>query len=374
MSSIEADGARRVLHVITDLYVGGAEAMLTRLVAGPGWAERNSVVSLLPRGDFAESLREAGVPLMELNFRKLSGAGAGIIRLARLIAATKPVIVQGWMYHGDLVALIALVLSGRRRSTKLVWNIRCSNLDLAQYGPVLRLVVRACALLSSWPDLVLANSAAGLQAHRALGYRPRRAEVIPNGIDVDRYRPDPEARAAVRRELGLSSEAVLLAHVARVDPMKDHGSFLKGMGQVPDLRAFVAGAGTEFLSVPPNVHRLGKRSDIPRLLAAADFIVSSSAFGEGFSNALAEGMACGLPAIATDVGDAAMIVGDTGIIVPPRDAEALLTAIRRMAGESPEKRYSRNRAARDRIVERFSLQEAQRRMTEIYARLCASPA
>jgi len=365
------ESPRRVLHVITDLYVGGAEAALTRLLSDPRMRDESYVVSLLPKGEFAGPLREAGIPFMELNFRRLSGIAGGMIRLTRLIVATKPKIVQGWMYHGDLAALIAVVLSGRRGATRLAWNIRCSNLDLAQYGPLLRLVVRACALFSSFPDLILANSSAGMEVHRALGYRPRRAEVVPNGSDVDRYRPDPQARAAVRRELGIADEAILLAHVARVDPMKDHGSFLQVMGELPHLRAFIAGAGTESLPTPVNVHRLGKRGDIPRLLAAADFIVSSSAFGEGFSNALAEGMACGLPPIATDVGDATMIVGDTGIVVAPCDPKALARAIRTLAEESPERRDGRGREARARIVDRFSLQRAQGRMREIYDELSA---
>src|SRR5215831_7785090 len=135
--------ARRILHVITDLYVGGAETMLTRLAtAKPGLAEETRIVSLLPDGFLASHLRAAGLTVVELDFRTPFGVIAGLVRLRRLIAETTPEIVQGWMYHGDLAALLALVLSGKRASTRLAWNIRCSNLDFTQYGPVLRLVVR----------------------------------------------------------------------------------------------------------------------------------------------------------------------------------------------------------------------------------------
>ena len=238
------------------------------------------------------------------------------------------------MYHGDLAALIALALSGRRRDTWLAWGIRSSEMDFRCYGIGLRLVVKTCAALSRRPDLVTANAVAGLKSHLRLGYRPRRAEVIANGIDVEQFKPDAGARMAVRSELGIPGEAVVIAHVARVNPMKDHESFLAAMAELPDLRALLIGPFTENLPKEPNVTPLGRRTDVARLLAAADIVVSSSAFGEGFSNALAEGMACGLPAVATDVGDAALIVGDTGLIVPPRHPDALAAAIRSLVGKA----------------------------------------
>src|SRR4051794_4412366 len=259
---------RRILHVITDLYLAGAETMLARLVAArPGLADETTVVSLLPDGFHAEGLRAAGATVIELNFRTPAGIVGGTLRLARLIAQTRPDIIQGWMYHGDLAALLALMLSGRRRSTRLAWNIRCSDLDFSRYGRTLRMVMNACAVLSSRPDLVIANSAAGLRSHEALGYRPRRADVVPNGIDTDIYRPDAVARADVRRELGVADGTPVVAHVARVDPMKDHPGFLRAMALVPDVHALIAGAGTESLPHAPNLHRLGRRTDIPRVLA-----------------------------------------------------------------------------------------------------------
>ena len=230
------------------------------------------------------------------------------------------------MYHGDLAALVALVMSGRRKQTRLVWSIRCSDMDLRHYGRGLRLVVKACTLLSGWPELVTANWAAG-SSRIWLWATARGARRLSPTASISTSSGQTRLRQAVRPELGIPEDATVLAHVARVDPMKDHGSFLAAMKELPDLFALMVGAGTENLPAADNVLRLGRRYDVPRLFAAADFAVSSSGFGEGFSNALAEGMACGLPAIATDVGDATLILGDTGLVVPPENPGALAAAM-----------------------------------------------
>ena len=360
----------RVLVVTTGLGVGGAEAMLTRLVtAQPSIADDVTVVSLRPEDDYVERLRAAGVKVVQLDFRRASGLASGLIELAKLIAERCPDIVQGWMYHGDLAALLALTLSGRRSRTRLVWSLRCSDMDLRRYGPGLRAVVKTCTLLSRRPDAVTANSAVGLKFHLELGYRPRRAEVIPNGIDMEEFRPDPIARRAVRHELGIEDAAIVIAHVARVDPMKDHSTFLAAMAQLPEIQALLIGIGTENLAASRNVFRLGRRRDVARLLTAADFIASSSRFGEGFSNAIAEGMACGLPGIVTDVGDARMIVGETGLVVPREDAQAMVAATLTLAQEPIEARTARRVKARMRIAENFALPAAVKRFAALYASL-----
>ena len=176
----------KIIYVTSDLFIGGgAEAMLMRLVtAAPAVADEIIVVSLLPGDWHVERLRAAGITVIQLDFGGAAGIASGLARLVKLIADARPQIVQGWMYHGDLAALTALALSGRRRSTQSRLEHRCSNMDLQRYGFGLRLVVRACSALSRLPDVITANSAAGLKCHLSLGYRPRRVEMIANGIDV----------------------------------------------------------------------------------------------------------------------------------------------------------------------------------------------
>ena len=354
----------RVLHVITDLGVGGAESMLTSLLTGGVTEEiETHIISLMPSGSNRDIIRAAGHDVLDLGMARSWPSPSGIIALAGRIRALRPDVVQSWMYHADLIATAALSLLSSRRRPHLVWGVRCSNMDARAYGWRLRTVISLCARLSRRPAAVIANSHAGRAAHEALGYRPVRFDVIPNGIDIDRYKPDATARAEVRAQLRIGEDVPLLAHLARIDPMKDHETFLAALERLPGVAALAIGKGTEELAPRPNLHRLGLRHDIPRLLAAADFIVSSSAFGEGFSNALAEAMAAGLPAVATDVGDSGLIVGDTGVVVPPRDSAALAAAVERLLVEPPQRHDARCRDARRRIETEFPLT----RTAEAYA-------
>ncbi len=357
---------RRILHVVPDLGIGGAERVLTQMLTAKGeWANEAVVACLLPGGFYIDQLRAAGIKVAVFNCNNVTGIISSLFEIVRLISSLKPSIVQGWMYYGDFAALVAVLMSHRRKKTRVIWTIRCSNMDLRQYRRRLWGTVQACRIFSSFPDLVIANSTAGIKAHLAIGYRPRRTEIIANGIDVEQFRPDAVSRAAVRNELGISEDVIVIAHVARVDPMKDHHNFIAAMTELPDYRALLIGAGTEELSIA-NVQSLGVCIDMPRFLAAADFVVSSSAFGEGFSNVIAEGMACGLPAVSTDVGDATLIIGDTGLVVPPQDPHALAVAIRTLASEPLTQKAERSARARARIVENFSLELAVERFAALY--------
>lgn len=358
VSTSESIDKIRVLHVITGLGVGGAESMLAALVGARSTRLEHFVASLSPNGFYATAIRDKGTPVTELDFASVRRTPREMRRLADLVSSTRPQVVQGWMYHGNLAALAAVALSGRRKQTRIAWGIRCSDMDLSNESLRTRAIVRLGAPFARWSDLMMANSHAGLRHHEQLGYRCERTLIVHNGIDTDRYRPNAAARISIRRSLGLSPSELVVAHVARVHAMKDHATFLEAMRRVPSTKALVIGTGTDELPSLPNVLRLGRRSDIPDLLAACDSIVSSSAFGEGFSNAVAEGMSVGLVPVATDVGDARLIVADAGIIVTPKSTDALARAIESIAGLGPSDRAALGRRARERIQLNFSLQTA----------------
>jgi glycosyltransferase involved in cell wall biosynthesis len=352
--SVAAAGAP-VLHVIAGLGVGGAERMLAALVTAPRAVPYpHAVADLLAGGALTAEIRLAGVAVHEIGLKGALGVPGGVMALAQIIRALKPGAVQTWMYYADLLGLWALERSGRRGVTRLYWGVRCSDMDQSRYGLALRWTIAACARRSARPDAVIANSFAGREFHRKLGYAPRAFAVIPNGIDTDRFRPDPEARLRVRAELGIREDAFVALHAARVDPMKDHPTLLEVARLRPDMVFLCVGKGTEALTAA-NLRGLGVRVDMPALYAAADSVLSTSAFGEGFSNVLAEGMAAGLPAVATDVGDARLIVGAAGVAVPPRDPAALAAELARLAEAGWDQRAALGAAARTRILEQFSL-------------------
>jgi glycosyltransferase involved in cell wall biosynthesis len=315
------------------------------------------VASLLSDGPMGARLAAAGVEVHPLGMTTVWRVMPGLWRLVRLIRTRRPDVVQSWMYHADLASLVALWLSGRRGRTRLFWGVRCSDMDWSRYHWLSRVVARLCALFSPFPDAVTVNSEAGRAWHLRLGYRPRRFVLVDNGLDPARFAPDGAERAAVRAELGIDAAAVVVGAVARVDPMKDYPTLLDAIARVEGATCIAVGRGTEALPPTPGLRGLGERDDVPRLLNAFDIFVSSSAFGEGFSNAVTEAMAAGLPVVATDVGDARRIVGDAGIIVPPRDPRALADAIRALIAD-PERRLELGRRGRARVESHFTLARA----------------
>jgi glycosyltransferase involved in cell wall biosynthesis len=371
----------RVVHLITSLESGGAQAMLHRLVARIDRGRFASVVvTLVDGGAVAERIRAEGVPVHGLGMRPGAPSPAGAARLVRLLRRERPAIVQTWLYHADLLGLLAARVAG---APPVLWNVRSSNMETARYGRSTALTIRLCARLSAWPQAVLVNSEAGRAFHARLGYRPREWVSLPNGIDTARFRPDEGARAAIRAELGLAPDAPLIGLLARFDPMKDHGTFFRAAGLLarrrPDARFLLAGKGIDRdnpalarlageAGVADATLLLGERPETARLTAALDLATSSSAYGEGFSNTLGEAMACAVPCVATDVGDAALIVGDTGRIVPPGDPAALAGAWEGLLGLAPGGRRALGDRARARIEARYALGPIVRRYEEVYAR------
>ncbi len=353
-----------VLHVISGLGTGGAETMLVQLAGAlrAGGLSQH-VVSLSAHDALAGDLRAAGVDVTVGGAKSLTSLHGAMHALAHIVNETRPRVVQGWMYHGNLAVSLAHNLCRGKRDRRLFWNLRASNMDARRYGRIIRL----SALVSRQVDVAIANSQVGIDFHRAHGFRPKRFELIANGIDTEKFRPDAAARREVRAALGIADDAVVVLHVARVDAMKDHGIFLAAMAQMSSAVGVMVGAGTPDLAAPANVRALGPRRDTARLYAAGDIVVSSSAFGEGFSNAIAEGMSAGLVPVATDVGDARRIVGDSGWVVPARNPKALAAAIGEAAALPASERVSRGLAARARIAANFTLARAVEDFARLYA-------
>jgi glycosyltransferase involved in cell wall biosynthesis len=368
----------KVVHLISGLEAGGAERSLANLVAGLDRTRiRNVVISMTGRGFFGEIIERNGTPVHVLNMTRGVPSISALNRLRQLLRAERPDLLQTWLYHADVLGLIATVFEPR---LPLVWNLRCSNMALESYRPLTRLVRRLLVAGSRMPAAVIANSRAGADFHQRLGYTPQRWAVIPNGFDPALWRPDADARHAVRAELGIPDDAPVLGLVARIDPAKDHACFLRAAqrvhaalpacrfvlagGEVPSLAPAVAAVGLGAVT-----HLLGPQQDVPRLNAAFDVACLSSAFGEGFPNVLGEAMCCGIPCVTTDVGDAALVVGATGRVVPPADPQALAAAALDLLTMDPAARHALGAQARARIVDEYSLSATLSQYTALYENL-----
>lgn len=369
-------GRLTVLHLITELDTGGAEQMLFKLVTHMDQERFRSVVaSMTDRGDVGERIEKHGIPVISLGMSRGRPGLEGTLRLYRLLQGFRPDIVQTWMYHADLLGLIAAKIA---RTGRIVWGIRCSNMDFRNYRRLTNITVHVCRALSSIPDAIVVNSSKGREVHKAMGYDTKRMVVIPNGFDVGRFRPDDSARGRLIAELGIPESAVLIGLVARFDPMKDHGTFLKAASLVSAeesaARFVLIGEGMSIHNrrlgsllddrLRGRVHLLGVRDDMPRLTAAMDIAVSSSAYGEGFPNTIGEAMACSVPCVVTDVGDAAEILGDGGIVTPPRDPAVMSKGLLRLLRMGRERRREMGDRGRGRVKEHFDL----RKMVEQFER------
>jgi glycosyltransferase involved in cell wall biosynthesis len=356
----------KICHLITTLGSGGAESMLARLVV---YGLRIStfdhvVISLTDDGVFGKFLRDRGVKVFSIGMKRPSIAGWALVRLRSLLRRERPAILMSWLYHADFLALIIGRIAGVRR---IVWNIRTSKLDFDVYDGSIKYVFQANRVLSHYPDLVIYNSLAGCQHHRAAGFNPKRWTYLPNGFDLDLFRPNPSARRSFRNSLRLDDSTFLIGMVARYDPVKDHKTFLAAAAdlskQVNNVHFVLVGrdrngqlsACVESSPIRHRVHFLGERKDIADINAALDLATLTSSFGEGFPNVLGEAMACGVPCVSTDVGDASKIIGGYGIIVPPMNTTALSSAWERILRMDSGERIRMGSEARRHIEQHFSL-------------------
>jgi len=367
-----------IVHLITGLNVGGAERVLANLVrSSDGSRFRHVVVSMIEPGPVGMELAAAGAEVHGLGMRRGVPSIPGLVRMVRILRRSRPCVLQCWMYHANLLGLLA----GKwARVPHIVWGVHSTDLDFSRYRRLTRWVVRACAWLSRFPDSIVVVSEAAKKDHESWGYPALRMVVIPNGFDLDHFRPDPVARVSVRRELYLADEAPLVGLIARFHPKKDHQTFLRAAAQLhkwmPDVRFLLAGAGV----TPQNpelcrairenelegfVFLLGRRNDVARLMASLDILSLSSSFGEAFPLVVGEAMACGVPCVVTDVGDSAFIVGDTGSVVLAGNPEALARGLADMMDLGSDGRKALGQRARQRVEARFS----QARMVEAYESL-----
>lgn len=360
-----------VVHVITGLEGGGAEAVLFRLCQADV-VDAHTVISLTGDGIYGQQLRDAGVTVHCLGMPRGRITRAGLSQLWHVLRTARADVIQTWMYHADLLGGVVARLVGLRR---IYWGVRNSDLEPGHSKRTTILVARLCAALSRIvPYRIICCAQRAAAIHVDLGYDETKVVLIPNGYDLGQFRPDPAMRERLRADWRVADRTALLGMVGRFDPQKDHDNLLGALeilqGCGTEFRCVLVGSGmvadnatlAEWLAsrnLGNRVVLLGRRADIPAVMNALDLHVFSSSFGEAFPNVLAEAMACGTPCVTTDVGDAAEIVGDTGWVVRPGCAEELATTLDKAITSLADLPAWRNRqaACRTRIEERYSIEK-----------------
>jgi glycosyltransferase involved in cell wall biosynthesis len=355
----------KVLHLISGLGYGGAETALTRLV--PALRSRgveSQVLCLGPTGPHQATLEHAGTSVECLGARGPFSLFTLPRHVATRVDALRPDLLQTWMYHADLV--------GARLPSPhppLVWNVRSGRPDLPGARWRTRATIFACKRYAPHaPQAIVFCSADSRLRHGAAGYPLERSLVIPNGFDLITTADAPRAPGP------------LVGIVARFDPTKDYGTFIRAAALIarrrPDVRFLAAGAGVDRQNstldawirregLGDRISLLGHRDDVPRLLPTLDLFLLSS-LTEGFPNVVGEAMAAGVPCVVTDAGDSRLLVGDTGAVAPPGDAPALAEAALRLLDEPEELRLQRRSRARERIRSEFSLATAADKYASLY--------
>lgn len=372
----------QVTHIITGLNNGGAEAVLYRLCTN-GTGATHTVISLMDMGKYGPMLEKAGITVHCLNMPQGRVTLSGLRKLYTLLKKGKPDAVQTWMYHADLIGGVIAKLAGVK---KVFWNIRHSTLEAGKSKRSTIIIAKLCARLSKRvPTGIVCCADEALAVHAAIGYDKSKMTVIYNGYRLDQFNINTEAGNAVKQELDIAHVPLVLGLVGRFNPQKDHANLLNALALLKekhkDFACLLVGAGinpdsTELyeqlksLGLLEHVHLLDQRSDISAVMNALDVHVLSSSFGEGFPNVVAEAMACGTPCVTTNVGDAALIVGDTGWVVPPSNSEQLFEAITKALNEkqtNADAWNARQQAARQRIEENFSIETMVRKYHRVWA-------
>ncbi len=379
---------KKILFVITALPIGGAQMMLFKLLKTINRERFDAtVVSLSNVGVVGDQISRLGYRVVPLNISPGAMSIRGLFALRAVIKAERPDIIQGWMYHANVAAQLAAMLV--RRPVPVVTSIRATYSILDHKKLNTAIVIWMGAKLSGRAHATINNSRFSATEHRRqLGYSTSNVVVIPNGFDTAAFRPDPAARARVRASLGIPEGTLLVGIIGRVEPIKDHGTFLRAARlvrqQFPNARFLLVGAGAapsnaaltaliRECGLENSVYLLSECSDMPELTAALDLSVLSS-LSEGFPNVVGEAMSCAVCAVATATGDTGAIIGRTGGLAPVHRPEMLADAMSRVLAMEPEQRRNLGYLARARIVEKFSLEAVVRQYEAVYERVLSGTA
>jgi len=373
-----------ILYLITDLDIGGAEKALARTVIGLDKRKYNPTVCCLRgRGLVAEEIESAGVKVTQLNMSNKFDLAA-VFRLFRLLWEEKISIIHSYLYHANIlgrvigkVAQTPIIISSER---SVILSEEVVNKDTLEMGSRLRRLVNSLSMHLSG-RVVTVSELVRETLIAASKIDPKRLVTIHNGVNLEDYQIDGDITAK-KKGLGLETSASVIGAIGRLDRVKGAEYLLRAAAKVifktPDAAFLIVGDGSQrealeqlarSLGISHRVVFTGQRDDVPELLAVMDVLVLPSLY-EGLPNAVLEAMAAGKPVIATPVGGTPEVVEDgiTGLLVPPRDPEALAEAILALL-QDRERAEAMGRAGRARVEKYFSVERMIAETEALYEEL-----
>lgn len=360
---------KKIIHIITGLESGGAESMLYKLILHRDSKKFDyTVISLTTLGAYGNRLKELGVHVIALNLGKPKMFKA----LYQSHKALKDsYTVQGWLYHGNLAALICCQLYGIDR---LIWGIRQTDISFEHNKKSTMYLARFLSKLSFLPDVIESNSSSGIDSHVQIGYRKDKFKLVSNGFEVSKYAKNKKNDDAIRQSLGIQDE-IIIGHVARFDVQKDQQTLFKALNIAKNkfnqpwklvcLGIDMTNENQKLMDMieenglKDHVYLLGVRKDVQSFMSLFDLFVLSS-LGEGFPNVLGEAMSSETPCVATNVGECEVIIGDTGIVVEKMNPEALAEGLIKLMNMNLSERETMGKNARIRIYEHFEMNQVAR--------------
>ncbi|RFU67144.1 glycosyltransferase [Peribacillus saganii] len=335
------------------------------------------VISMLHKGVYGDKIeKDLSIPVYTLNIKKQKNILSKIYQCMKMCSDTD--IIQGWMYHANLLSF----LIGKLLKKKIIWGLHHSNLSRDKNKLTTIFIAKQCGNLSKFVDRVISCGDIVKEVHLKIGYAKFNNIVIPNGFNTSQFSPANKSEK-VKREFRIANNKKVILHVARWDPLKDYENLIKSIGMLKGMRndfeVLLVGMdinyrNTELVNlikqndVEDIVHLLGRRDDIPILMASADFFVLSSA-GEGFPNVIGEAMASGTFCLVTDTGDCASMVGKYGRVVPTQDSEAFANALNQLLSMDVYQYNVEVLGARDRVIKNYDILNVVKKYEELYNNL-----
>jgi len=355
----------KIDFLIRALDHGGAERQLLVLAEGLskcGYSVR--IIVVYSCGHYMREAVERRLEVVSLERNGRWGLFAALVKLLTLWRSGPPDLIHSYMSLANIVTVLLKPL----HQCKIIWGIRSSDLDRMNYGLLSKISSKVEACLSRFADVIVANSYAGLDYCANAGFACKNTHVIWNGIEVQKWRRETSDAVSLRKSLSILETDVVLGIIGRIDRVKGHVNVLEAMRILQDrgkrIIILIVGDGdacylkalmesADALNIHSSCRWLPAQSDMIPVYSAIDCIISAS-FSEGFSNVLAEAMACGVVPIATDVGDSRHIVGDHGWVIRPNSSIAIADAVdESLAGQSDG--ANRRVKIRQHIVEKFDV-------------------